>query len=76
MSDYYNGLLYCRTRTRLDGLTAEEIVTTLNSQYNRNNTKAYEIFSHSINQTMVETVADWLSKKNIKYGFAMDNLDF
>lgn len=76
MSDYYNGLLYCRTRTRLDGLTAEEIVTTLNSQYNRNNTKAYEIFSHSINQTMVETVADWLSKKSIKYGFAMDNIDF
>ena len=76
MSDYDNGILYARSRIRLDSLTTEEVIDTLNSQYNRNNTKAYEIFSHSINQTMVETVADWLSKKNIKYGFAMDNLDF
>lgn len=83
-TDFKNNICYFRSEQRIDDTdipTRDGVIRALNEKYNdKNNCDIFMIFGHEISniemQERFKLVCEWIKEKNLKYDYAMNNINY
>lgn len=83
-TDFKNNICYFRSEQRIDDsdvATRDGVISALNEKYNdKNNSDIFIIFGHKITtnemQERFKLVCEWIKEKNLKYDYAMNNINY
>lgn len=83
-TDFKNNICYFRSEPRIDETDIairDDVISALNEKYDdKNNCDIFIIFGHKITtnemQERFKLVCEWIKEKNLKYDYAMNNINY